>query len=368
MPERGKLYLRLEHDQWKFARARARSYSGAIAPAKFLAPYPVEHGSFGEQPDRLATAVREADRTLVVDPGTPQLYSIGVLTYRSARRLRETAAAKALAGHLPLKDELLRHGAQRDRLVDATMVDQRLATYVASPYLEPRSHEDLRHQLNLLMLRRVAQSTGTQIPVAFVQVRLHRLRSGLLEEIAADYAAAGARQIFLRVRGFGESASAEDFGRYLDAIDAFAACELDVVADCVGRLGPLLVHGGAHGFSTGTMVYRTVAQALLANNKEEQSGGPRLTIESPSGWCEVPRTEEALAQIEPCPVTGCPVGRSTDVKLDDIREHRLHTFDRLTRQALNQETPEFVRALRLTRQTRLEHHAAVLEERYRRAA
>jgi hypothetical protein len=366
MAERGQLYLRLEHDQWKFARKRGRSYYAAIVAAKQLAPYPPGHRSFGKEPDRLAVAVAQAKRALVVDPGTPQLTSTGVLTYKGARRLRATAAAQAMGDALPLTAETLRQSAQRDRLVDATMEDQRLAKAVAPPYLEPRSREDLRHQLNLLMLRRVVQSAGTQVPVAFVQVTLSKLRNGLLEEIAGDYAAAGAERIFLRVRGFGELAGAEDFGSYLDAIDAFAKHRLDVVADCVGRLGPLLVHEGALGFSTGTMIYRSVAKDLLHDG--EGGSSQTLTVESPTGWYEIPRTSEAVAQIEPCPVDGCPVGHSTNVKLDDIREHRLHTFERHTQQAIKQETPEFAQALRQTGQAGLARYAAVLEERYRRAA
>jgi hypothetical protein len=360
---RGQLYVRLEHDQWAFVDSRSHAFHGAIVPAKHLAAYPPGHQSFGQVPDRVAKAVIAAKRALVVDPGTPELSSKAVLRYPSAQRLRATGAASTVP--LPLTVDGLGNAVLRDAFVDATMQDQRLARAVAPPYLEPRSRNDERHRVNLQMLRRVARTAGTQVPIAFIQVTLARLRDGLLIELAEDYAATGVGRIFLRVRGFGENAGAADFKAYLEALDALTGRDVDVVADCVGRVGPLLVHEGALGFSTGTMFFRSVAKPLLSRGGS--GGGSALTIESPTDWCEIERGSDEAAALAPCPEFGCPVGRRP-ASLDDLREHRLHTLARQTREALAQDTSELVRSLRASGQHRASQYADVLAARRRRAA
>ncbi len=363
MAERGHIFARLEHDQWDFARERARSFHGAIVAAKHLAPYPPTHPSAGQDHERLAKAVVDARRALVVDPGTPALTSRAVMRYPSAARLRATAAATAVA--LPLTVEQLHDESLRDGFVDGCMLDQCLARAVAAPYLEARSQGDARHAVNLQMLRRVLRSAGAQVPVAFIQVTRDRLLRGLLSELASDYSANGVERVFIRVRGVGEDASAIEFRAYLEALDAFTACAIDVVPDCVGRLGPLLVHEGAIGFSTGTMFFRTVAAPLLA--KGGGAGGASVSIESSDGWCEIPRDSDQVATMEPCPEPGCRAG-TPYAELDDLREHRLHTLARLAREAAERDTGDLIRSLRSSGQARAREQAEVLAERHRRVA
>ena len=332
--------------------------------AKHLAPYPPGHQSFGQSPDRLAQAVIDAHRALVVDPATPELLSQGVVSYATAQRARATGAARSVP--LPLTASALRDPNVRDGFVDATMQDQRLARAVAPPYLEPRARDDQRHRINLQMLRRVLQAAGTQAPIAFIQVTRARLVSGLLVDLARDYAATGVSRVFLRVRGFGEHADLGAFRAYLDAVDAFTRHDLEVVADCVGRLGPLLVHAGALGFSTGTMFFRSVPKPLLSPGGS--GGGPPLSVESPTQWHELARDSAEAAAMAPCPVPGCPVGRFPAPALDDLREHRLHTLERLAQRALTQDTSELARSLRSSGETHMAAFADALLERQRRAA
>jgi hypothetical protein len=364
VPDRGLFFVRLEHDQWSFAELRGRAYDGAIVSAKQLAPYPAGHPSFGQPADRLAQAVLAAQRTLVVDPGTPQLCSRAVNRYRSAARLRATGGASAVT--LPLTPATVRNTVVRERFIDAVMGDQRLASEVAPPYFEPRSDTDDRHRRNLQMLRRVVQVQGTQKPVAFLQVSRARFLAGLVTEVARDYAATGVQRVYLRVRGGGEQAAAAELHAWLAATDAFTKLGVELFPDCVGRLGPVLVHAGAAGFSAGTMFFRSVAQALLSAGGG--GGGAAVSIESYRGWHEIERTGAEAAALGPCPEPGCPVGRAKELSLDDLREHRLHTLGRLAHQAVSQDVSVLIRSLRASAQPRAAEWADVLHERAQRTA
>ncbi len=357
------IFVRLQHDQWSFARERARAYGGAIVWAKHVAPYPSDHHSHGQPGDRVAQAVVGVKRHLVVDPGTHQLCSKGAPRYPSAARLRNTGAASVLT--LPLTPDQLADPSVRDSFVDASMHDQRLANAVAAPYLEPRSRRDERHLLNIQMLRRVIRSAGTQTPIAFLAVTRSKLIAGLVPQLVPDYAATGVERVYLRVREGGEKADAVEVRAWLQAIDAFKAHGVEVFPDCVGRLGPILVHGGAAGFSTGTDFFRTAAKPLLSRGGG--GGGTPVSIESPNGWSELARDSGDIAAMGPCPDPDCPVGRR-EASLDDLREHRLHTLDRLARRAADQDTLGLVRSLRASGQPRAREWADVLVERSRRVA
>ncbi|WP_445151373.1 hypothetical protein [Baekduia sp. Peel2402] len=358
------MYVRPEHDQWSFVEARSRAYDGAIVAAKHLAPYPPGHQSFGKPADRLARAVLAAQRTLVVDPGTPQLSSRAVTRYASAARLRATGGAGVVS--LPATPATVVNTVIRDRFVDAVMDDQRLASEVAPPYFEPRSRQDAAHRRNMQMLRRVISVQGVQRPVAFLQVTRARLIAGLVTELARDYAATGVERVYLRVRGGGEQADAAGMRAWLAAVDAFMTLGVELFPDCVGRLGPVLVHAGAAGFSTGTMFFRSAPQALLS--RDGGGGGQAVSVESHRGWREVERESAEAAALGPCPMPSCPVGRAADPSLDDLREHRLHTLDRLAREAVVQDTTTLIRSLRASAQPRAGVWADVLAERARRIA
>jgi hypothetical protein len=289
------------------------------------------------------------------------MLATGSARYDSAARLRATAAASVV--DLPLTVEQLRSARRRDAFVDASMQDQRLARAVASPHLEFRSEEDERLTINLIMLRRAVTSAGAQMPVAFIQVTRAVLMRGVLRDVTRRYAATGVQRVFIRVRGLGEHASANELSAYLDAVEAFRACGVDVVADCVGRLGPLLVHGGALGFSSGGMFFRRVGVALLSAG----GGGGGMPVSIEYRWGDVERGGEAVTDLGPCPVAGCRL-TAADATLDDVREHRLHMLRHLGRLASEQDTDELIRSLRSSGRAQPVAWADVLAARRRRAA
>lgn len=358
---RGQFYVRLEHDQWDFAGERRDAYDGALVPVRYLAPYPPGHPSEGQPADRLARAVVVARRALIVDPDTPALCSRGAPRYAGAARLRATGAAGQI--ELPLTVDQLRVAVVRDAFVDASMHDQRLARAIAAPHLEFESATDERLALNLQMLRRVVQSTATQVPIAIVQMTRNRLLRGVVAGVAAQYAATGIQRVFLRVRGVGEDASGRELEAYLAMIDAFADCGVDVVADAVGRLGPVLVQGGALGFSSGSGVcFRRVATPLLARGGG--GGGGKIGVEIAGRWAEVSRDDAASVV---CREPGCRVGQP-EATIDDVREHRLHTLRRCAREAVDSDPSAIIRSLRASGQPQACEWADVLERRQRRAA
>lgn len=353
-----RLFLRPEHNQWDFVRKRGRAYDGAIIPARYLSPYPSGDPSFGKPGDRLAVAVRAAEREVVVDLGTPALMSRSVVTHPNAARLRATPAARAV--ELPLTAAQLQHRATRDRFVGACLEGQPFSARLTAPYLDFTSIGDERFKLNVEMIRRAVSVVGPQRAIAFVQVMSSRLRSGVLAEAAPVIAATGVRQVVLRVRDIGELASSEDFDAYLRAQDTFIGAGLEVIIDCAGRLGPLFVHEGAAGFSTGSMYFRKVAKPLFAMGGG--GGGTALRYEVYGAWNWVDRALIGTPEIS-CPVSGCSV--SAGAKLDDIREHNLHVLRHLAREMATWGTVAVINSLRHSEDQTAIEWAGVLSRRLR---
>jgi len=319
MMANGQIYLRPEHDQWDLIRACAarRPFDAAIVYARYIAPYPAGHPRAGHSPTELTDALRDVEFPYVVDPGTPALAKRDVATAKEASRLRESPMVAAL--DLPLRFADLAGRGRRDQFVDDTMVAQVGADAVAPPYLEYKHRGPDVLELNIMMLRRCIASAAEQLPVAFIQLTRAAFLDGLLPRIAPAYAQTGVTRVFIRVRGLeAESASAREFGDYVDAIAAFAGRGVEVVPDCVGRLGPPLIAGGAASFSTGAVYFRKVAVPLL---NKGGGGGVEVFYEVPQGWHEVPRG--ARHRAPRCFVPGC-VAATTTASLDDVREHNLH--------------------------------------------
>jgi hypothetical protein len=334
-----RLFFRPEHDQWSFASRRARAYDAAIIYARYLSPYPKGHPSYGKRGDRLATAVRTVERDVLIDPGTPSLMSRAVATHAKAARLRATPAARAV--ELPLTLDQLRRRKVLDGFVDACLQGQVVSANSAAPYLDFSSTNDERFEANLRMIKRTISTVGPQQAIAFVQMTSAKLRKGVLAETAPAIAATGVRQVILRVRDIGEVADSEDLDAYLRAQDAFLAAGLEVIIDCAGRLGPLFVHAGAAGFSTGPMHFRKVAQSLLAVGGG--GGGSALRVEEYSAWRWVDRDVIGTSELF-CPVAGCAVRASAE--LDDIREHNLHVLRHLAREMATWDTAAVIKSLR----------------------
>ena len=336
---KGRLFLRLEHNQWDLAGSASGAYDAAIIPSRYASPYPKGHKSYGRRPDRLVKAVGEANRDIIFDPGTPPLVSKAIGRHRSTARLRETAAAKSI--ELPLSLEALGQRLIRDAFVDACLREQVASRFRVPPYLDFGSISGDGFEINLKMIRRAIAAAGPGNTIAFLQVTSTKLREGLLCEAAAPVAATGLQRVILRVRDLGERADQDDFDAILDVLDAFNENGVEVVVDCAGRLGPLLVHQGAAGFSTGTEHFRKVAMELLQSGGG--SGGVPLQIEEYGRWQWVPRG--TIAKIgSACPVLGCAVKPGCD--LDDVREHNIHVLRHLMREIETWGLDEVIRSLR----------------------
>jgi hypothetical protein len=291
-PHDPKLIFRPEHDEFAFVRDHRDLFDAALVPERYAAPYPRRHHLHGQDHERLIKAATEDGGTLWWDPDTPGLRSRTSARLPETHRLRTTAAASN--GGIPFDLQGLQDKARRESFCDACLEVQSASAILAPPYFDFLSTEDPSFRLNLELVRRAVQVAGDQIPTAFVQVTAQRLRNGTLSNSAAHYQATGVRRVLLKIRGLdAPTAGRDDLRAYLDAIDSFTARGVEVFADCVGPLGPVLVAGGADGFSTGTRFFQTVAGPLLSLGGG--GGGQPIGSRAPGGWSEEPRSESETA-------------------------------------------------------------------------
>ena len=358
----GQIYLRPRHDDLELVSCPSpRPFGAAIFYARYLAPYPPDHPRAGQTTTELVDALRAAKVNYVIDPGTPALTKRDIATVREGARLRETAMVTAI--DLPLHPDALRNGRRRERFVDDTMTMQAGAAAVAPPYLEyKRRGPDVR-RVNLAMLRRCVASASGQRPVAFIQVTVAALLDGVLEGLAPAYAATGVTRVFVRVRGLNaEEASAREFSAYVDAISAFNEVGVELVPDCVGRLGPPLVAGGASSFSTGPVNFRKVPRALL---NKSGGGGVEVFYEVAGGFHAIGRGGRHAAAR--CFVANCPAA-AADVSLEDLRLHNLHVLREESRLAAANGSAWYAARLIASGQPEAVAWGEVLRERAQRAA
>jgi hypothetical protein len=314
----GQFYFRPEDDQWRLIRAcGAEAFDQAIVQARYLAPFPLDDGRHGQEARALAHALHEHGAPWLIDLGTPALCHRDVERADSSARLRQAEFAQLLS--LPLTAADLADAAARNAFVDLALEFQVDAPLRSAPYFEVAAEDDPFVDINLDMLRRVAGAAGPGA-VGFLELTLDALNRGLPGRLARRYADTGLSLVMLRVRNLTpEAASVRQFAAYLDAVAAFAAHEIALVADQVGRLGPPLVAGGANGFSGGTQFFRTVPRQAVTLGGG--GGGPKLPVELPGRWTAAPRDTVPAAII--CPVGGCRIAEGSR-KTDDLREHNLH--------------------------------------------
>lgn len=317
----GQIYLRAEHDQLELVRSCSspRPFGAAIVYARYLAPYPPDHPRAGQSTTELVDALRAAKISYIIDPGTPALTKHDIATAKEGARLRQSPMVEAI--ELPLRADDLSNRRRRERFVDDTLALQAGAAALVAPYLEYKHRGPEVRRVNLAMLRRCISSAAGQLPVAFIQVTTAALLDGVLKRLAPAYAATGVTRIFVRARGLNaEAASAREFGAYLDAIAAFNELGLELVPDCVGRLGPPLVAGAAASFSTGAVYFRKVPSRLL---NKSGGGGLEVYYEVAGGFHAVARG--ARHTTAPCFVAGC-LAAASNASLDDLRLHNLHAL------------------------------------------
>jgi hypothetical protein len=339
-----RLILRPEHDECDFVRQHQDLFDIVLVPERYAAPYPEKHHLSGLDHDRLVGAVKESGGILWRDPDTPGLRSRSVSRLPPTARLRRAPAFPS-AG-LPLDLQSLRDAGRRNAFCDICLQAQSGSEALIPPYFDFADTQDPWFQLNLQFVRRAVEAAGEQVPTAFVQVTANRLRRGMLAEAAPSYGATGVTRAALRIRGLdAPRAAREDVRAYFDAIASFEASNIEVFADCTGRLGPVLVGGRARGFSTGTRFFQKVPGQLLSVGGG--GGGQPLSRPSPGGWSDVPRDESETA------------AEARVLNLTTLREHML----------LAARDPEaLVESLRGDGSRYAAGWAAELSERLRRAA
>jgi hypothetical protein len=355
----GQFFFRPEDDQWHLIRACGTdAFDAAVVQARYLAPYPETHKRHGKDAHELARALDEHGAPWLIDLCTPALCERDVGRAGGWARLRE--ADYAQLSDLPFDASVLDDSDARNTFVDATLEFQLGAPIRSAPYLEFDRENDPRLEANLAMLRRVVGAARGRLVAGFVQVSLDSLSRGLPGLVARRYADTGVKLLFLRVRNLAaESATPRQFGRYLDAVAAFNAHEIGVIADQSGNFGSAAVAGGAAGFSAGAQFFRNVPakQVYLGGG----GGGRKLPVELPGRFATSPRDE--LGTDFSCPVADCCVAageRSTNA----LREHNLHYLTYLARL----DPVELRRALRDSGQAEAGGWADELDERERRSA
>jgi hypothetical protein len=364
---RSYVYFRPEHNEAELARSavQARAISVGIIRSKYLAPQLESGDGSGRDHEELAAAFRSADGPYLVDPDTPALCASGLLEDEVERRLRLTDAAQAV--ELPLQLRTLRDDQARIDFVNVNVGMQAGAAGVVSPYLEAHRENDPRLAVNLAMLRDTISVVSDGRPViAVLQTTGYCLRKGFVKDVAPLYAATGVKRVLVRIRRFDpEEATASELTAYLDAIASFAAHNIGIVPDCVGRLGPALVAGGAHAFGTGSRFFRKVADSPI--NTGGGGGGGDLEYEVPGRLRSVAISARRSSNVPRCMVEGC-AARAAILDNGAIRLHNLHALNAVAQLAARLGSAVFAEYLAKDGDEREREWASVLRERVQRAA
>jgi hypothetical protein len=323
---RGRFYLRAESDEWEFVRSLQPPlpFDAAVISDRYLPPYPEGHSRHGEEPDLLVQSFEQQGVPWSVDPDTARLAQA-----KSSERQSPRAANRPLARAvpLPLTPDRFTDDSQIAALAEAAAVHQLRSPAFAAPYLEANGSDDPRFEVNLRLLAHSRQLAGDRVVVAYLQVLRSTLLSGAGGVLAQRLAQAGAEVIFVRVRRFEpESATPEEVVAYADLVGAGVRGGARVVADCVGRLGPVTVAVGADGFASNAWRFRKVPDDLHPTGGG--GGAGELVWEAPRGGFAPPSTGSAVRCLVPeCPA---PSGLGTNA---EVRLHNLHEFQRAAREA-----------------------------------
>ena len=323
---RGRFYIRTESEEWEFIRAlqTPAPFDAAVISDRYLAGYPAGHPRHGQPHDQIAQAFNSLGIPWSVDPDTARLAHP-----KSAARQRPRAANRPLARAVPLpvSAELLARGDHVDALVEAAAVHQLASRAFAAPYLEIDAIEDPRFDANLRLLERSRQLAGDRAVIAYLQVLHRKLTDGTAAELARRLAASGADVVFVRVRRFDpERATPAEVVAYGRAVIAGERGGARMVADCVGRLGPVIVAAGADGFASNARCFRKVPDDL--HPAGSGGGAGELVWEVPGGGFAA----VGAGTLIRCPVAGC-AAPATDGDNAAVRTHNLHEFQRAARQA-----------------------------------
>jgi hypothetical protein len=346
---RGLFYARLEDRDWKFLHrlGDAAPFDAAILKASYLAPYPDDDPRHGESPDRLSTKLVEREWAWGLDPATAPHGHPRALEW-TAPRARSCSLAQAV--DLPWTPAKLSDPELAGELIDTAVAMQSSSRAIAAPYLEVAGVDDPEVEANCSLLSLTAERAADQRVLAYLQTLGSRLADGSAASIAERYVDAGAETVFIRIRRF----ALQDLKQVLAYLELVARIEragARAVADSVGHFGPVAVAGGAYGFSAGARFFRKVPGALLQrpsersddDDEKDSGGGPPVLYEHPGQLTGV-RASKAGSHLSACPEPGCRA-ENGEGKTRYLREHNLHEFRRLARQA-GAEGFDFAKTLR----------------------
>ena len=323
---RGRFYLRAESDEWDFIRSLEAPlpFDAAVVSDRYLPDYPEGHPRHGEDRDRLIQALDAQGARWSVDPDTARLEQA-----KSAQRQGARAASRPLARAvaLPLTAERLASDDNVDALAEAAAVHQLRSPAFAAPYLEVDGVDDMRFDVNLMLLQRSRELAGDRALVAYLQVLAGRLLDGAAVGVARGLAENGAEVIFIRVRRFeAQHATESEVVAYADVVEAGQRAGARMVADSVGRLGPVLVATGADGFASNARCFRKVPDDLHPSGGG--GGAGELVWEIPGGGFATVGARPSIT----CAVPEC-LAPAAEGDNSAVRIHNLHEFQRAARQA-----------------------------------
>jgi hypothetical protein len=252
----------------------------------------------GNAADRLVDELREVYAAFLANVQRPEKELLDEFAVAATRKQAHADAKRygditpyAHAFTVPLDPATLIGQDAHRQALEIAVATQAGSETAVPPYLDVDRRDSVAMRVNLQLLRELATSVSEQMPTVILQMTRHRFLTGLAAELAADYAAAGARRVVIRVRGLqSQRASAQELAAYLEAIEAFERRGVATVGDCAGILGPVLVAGGASGFTTGTRFFRSVPGALV--QRPGGGGGVPVAVQLANAWTEVPRPAE----------------------------------------------------------------------------
>lgn len=326
---RGRFYIRAESEEWDFIRSLSAPapFDAAVISDRYLPNYQAGHSRHGQPRDLIAQAFDAIDVPWSVDPDTARLGQS-----KSAARQRPRAANRPLARtlRLPVTAEQLAHSSNVDAFVEAAAVHQLSSRAFAAPYLEVDGVDDPAFAVNVRLLSRSSELAGDRAVIAYLQLLGGRLIDGTAAELAPRLAANGADVVFVRVRRFEpEHATPPEVAAYGRVVIAGEQAGARIVADCVGRLGPVLVAAGADGFASNARCFRKVPDDLHPGGGG--GGAGELVWEVPGGGF----TAVGGGTPTVCAVPGCAAPATAGDNVA-VRTHNLHEFQRAARQAASE--------------------------------
>lgn len=249
---------RLEHNEHRFIEDCDGDADGVVINLRFDSP--PKHG-------RLKKAALGKRLPFVIDIETWRLPFIPSSEDESFDSDLRTPLAAAVP--LPLTPDAFDDASALERFVRLAVQVQVGALYTFAPYFLVTSLEDPWIDVNLRSLEKLKRLAPRQPLAAWVYVDFEGMTQGLVPYLAERYRRVlpPGSVIVLTVSDMrAEERSAQEIANYLEAIQAFRANGLHVIADRASEISVAAVAGGAGGCMLGNRIYRTAPASPIWNN------------------------------------------------------------------------------------------------------